>query len=263
MFTSAAGPSTPVRKDMEKRRTSIPFRHVIHDGDRTEQRGFFDHDVALEIAMTGNVSPFIDDCRTRARAIKARHDRTGTPVSLGQAYELLAQSEGFRTWGAMRAAGEAKEYRSEVAAPEMPTLSADRPSYDPFVTLYVTRRLSNDARDARSHDIDKLLAMAHSDLGYVFFDGEEQPAMRFRAVEKTGEDEYSFLVDVEVSPDFEDDGWIERGMSSAEVLGWSLVEDQTAFEEGEGTLAYSGSGVRVRQLPWTMEEAPSPESFAP
>jgi len=143
--------------------------------------------------MAGKTSAFIETSRTRARAIKARHEELGSPISLAQAYELLAAADGHRTWAAMRAAGEAR------TQPEAMEIHEDEQGW--LFSIRMVRRISLDAHDTNGEFlVPQILDAAHADLSYVFMDGEEHPAMRFRDTERTGADEYSVTVDIEGSP---------------------------------------------------------------
>lgn len=59
--------------------------------------------------MVKSQSEFTETSRTRAREIKARMHEAGTPVTLQQAYELLAKESGYRTWAAMKASAAASD----------------------------------------------------------------------------------------------------------------------------------------------------------
>jgi len=142
--------------------------------------------------MAEKTSAFIESSRTRARAIKARHEELGSPVSLAQAYELLAAADGHRTWAAMRAAGEAR------AEPEAMEIHEDEQGW--LFSVRMVRRISLDAHDTDDELlVPQILNAAHADLSYVLMDGEEYPAMRFRDTERTGADEYAVTVDIEGS----------------------------------------------------------------
>lgn len=125
--------------------------------------------------MADKTSSFIEQCR--ARAIKARHEELGLPVSLAQTYELLAAAEGHRTWAAMRASGEAS---TMADAPDEAYKLKAAESGTRIATLKVTRRISLDAQAAGSLHRDALIGAAHAELSFALFDGEEYPPMLFR-----------------------------------------------------------------------------------
>ena len=142
--------------------------------------------------MAEKTSAFIESSRTRARAIKARHEELGTPIPLAQAYELLAAADGHRTWAAMRAAGEAQ------TVPMPMEIHEDEQGW--LFSIRMVRRISLDAHDTNGEFlVPQILQAAHADLSYVLLDGEEHPAMRFRDTERTGADEYAVTVDIEGS----------------------------------------------------------------
>ncbi|NTF18033.1 hypothetical protein G6L37_06420 [Agrobacterium rubi] len=202
--------------------------------------------------MTIKVSAFIDSARTRARAIKARQEELGTSITLAQAYELLAASEGHRTWAAMRAAGESSATITP-AETAMDTAFGTAAS-NRYFSIEVFRRISLDSHDAQDEfDVPALLKEAYRDLSYVFFDGEEYPSMRFRGTNKIDADEYSFTADIEMSPGT-DIAWhvdrIEKAENVLKVMpGYTSV---TRFT-GDGDALFSGTGARSRDLPWLPE----------
>ncbi|MNU52826.1 hypothetical protein D3C71_418460 [compost metagenome] len=206
--------------------------------------------------MTKTASNFIEECRTRARTLKAERKELGNPVSLGQAYELLAQATGYRTWAAMRAAGEAgvPVFTAEfVEDPTHPAAVSDR-----YFSIEVFRRISIDSYDAHGEfDVPELLKAAYRDLSYVFFDGEEYPSMRFRNTLRIDSDEYAVTVDVEKSP-LKDMAWHNDRIELADnVLKVRPGPSARSFA-GSGDALFTGSGKRDRDLPWPAKaEAPS------
>lgn len=200
---------------------------------------------------TKTVSPFIDSSRTRARSIQARQSELGSPVTLAQAYELLAAADGFRTWAAMRAAGENVSDK-DTRPPE---------GFDPYATVVMKRRISLDAFDAASgDDIPALLKAAYAELSYHFFDGEESLSMQFRDVDlHPDRDEYLVSVDVEIPPGVTDlnafIGYCMKKASKDNVLLWAPGPDVYARNHVEAV--FPGSGVRKRNLPWTVTAANS------
>lgn len=102
----AAEPSTLVRTDTEKRQ--IKSRHATVPATKVKKRGSFIDIVERGPTVTKKTSDFIETSRTRAREIKARQSAAGNPVTLAQAYELLASESGYRTWAAMKSADDAK-----------------------------------------------------------------------------------------------------------------------------------------------------------
>jgi hypothetical protein len=203
--------------------------------------------------MTKTASNFIEECRTRARALKAERNEIGNPVSLGQAYELLAQQTGYRTWAAMRAAGEAgvPVFTAEfVEDPTHPAATSDR-----YFSIEVFRRISLDSYDADGDfDIPELMKAAYRDLSYVFFDGEEYPSMRFRQTIRVDADEYAVTVDVEKSP-LKDMAWHGDRVEHAE----NVLKVRPSFSNaerfaGNGDAVFKGSGKRERDLPWLPDE---------
>lgn len=112
--------------------------------------------------MADKTSSFIEQCR--ARAIKARHEELGLPVSLAQTYELLAAAEGHRTWAAMRASGEAS---TMADAPDEAYELKAAESGTRIATLKVTRRISLDAQAAGSLHRDALIGAAHAELSFA------------------------------------------------------------------------------------------------
>lgn len=53
--------------------------------------------------MSKNNSDFVNESRDRAWEIKDARTAAGKPVTLSQAYEIMASTAGFRTWAAMKA----------------------------------------------------------------------------------------------------------------------------------------------------------------
>lgn len=142
--------------------------------------------------MSSQSSKFIDSARTRARSIKGRLKDLGTPVSLAQAYEVLAAANGHRTWAAMRAAEDGTDQNAQADPVE---------TKDNVLTVAVTRRISLDDGDPNADfDPQSLISEAHRDLDYVFMDGEDYLDIRFRDARRVADDEYTVTVDVEMSP---------------------------------------------------------------
>ncbi len=227
------------------------------------QRGIFNHERRRrECAMTKTASNFIEECRTRARALKAERKELGISVSLGQAYELLAQATGYRTWAAMRAAGEAgvPVFTAEFVEDEThPAATSNR-----YFSIEVFRRISLDSYDANGEfDIPELLKAAYRDLCYVFFDGEEYPSMRFRQTIRIDADEYAVTVDVEMSP-LKDMAWHDDRIEKAEnVLKVRPSSSSTQSFVGSGDAMFTGSGKRDRDLPWLTTETAVPQRGHP
>lgn len=202
--------------------------------------------------MTKTASNFIEECRTRARAMKAERGEQGESVSLTQAYELLAKESGYRTWAAMRAAGEAgvPVFTSEfVEDPTHPGAVSDR-----YFTIEVFRRISLDSYDAHGEfDIPELLKAAYRDLSYVFLDGEEYPSMRFRNTVRIDDDEYAVTVDIEKSP-LKDMAWHDERTELAENVLKIRPGSSDESVIGSGEAMFLGSGKRDRDLPWLEGE---------
>lgn len=202
--------------------------------------------------MTETISNFIEECRTRARAMKTQRNEKGEFVSLAQAYELLAQATGYRTWAAMRAAGEAgvPVFTAEfIENPTHPAAVSDR-----YFTIEVFRRISLDSYDAHGEfDISELMKAAYRDLSYVFLDGEEYPSMRFRNTVRIDVDEYAVTVDIEKSP-LKDMAWHDERTEFAENVLKVRPGNSAESAIGSGEAVFLGSGKRDRDLPWLEGE---------
>jgi hypothetical protein len=198
--------------------------------------------------MTKTVSNFIEECRTRARALKAERQARGETVSLAQAYELLARATGYRTWAAMRSAGEAgvPVFTAEfIEDPTHPAATSNR-----YFSIEVFRKISIDSYDADgSLDTQEMLKAAYRDLSYVFFDGEEYPSMRFRGMQTVGLDEYAVTVDVELSP-LKDMAWHNDRIDFADNVLKVRPASSAELFSGSGDAVFMGSGKRERDLPW-------------
>lgn len=197
--------------------------------------------------MTEKVSAFIESARTRARAIKARHEELGSSLTLAQAYELLAAAEGHRTWAAMRAAGE-----SAVEPAAAADIYEDETGW--LFTVLMVRRIAPDAYDAQEEfDVPALLKAAHADLSYVFMDGEEHPAMRFRETQMIGMEEYSVTVDIEGS-NLKDLQWHFERLKLAE----NVVSFNYGHYPSEGACSdavFQGSSTSEKGRRWPEDPA--------
>lgn len=211
--------------------------------------------------MTKTASNFIEECRTRARAMKTQRNEKGESVSLAQAYELLAQATGYRTWAAMRAAGEAGVplfTAGFIEDTKHPSVSSR------FFSIWVFRRISLDSYDAHEDfDVPELMKAAYRDLSYVFFDGEEYPSMRFRQTIKIDADEYAVTVDIEQSP-LKDMSWHEGRIKFADNVLKTHSASPADLFDGNGDAVFPGSGKRDRDLPWLVPMAePSYRAIVP
>ncbi|MCS4088490.1 glyoxalase superfamily protein [Rhizobium sp. BK176] len=212
--------------------------------------------------MTRTTSEFIEQSRTRARQIKARHEEMGSKLSLAQAYELMAASDGFRTWAAMRAAHE--NAPSATAVPEAtPSMPVVFPAQDHCASFYMIRRYDPDIDEGGANTKEGILNGARISMSYHFFDGEESPAMRFREMERVNNEEYSVVVDIEV-PDHlrgaEFHEYAEGRMARAardNVVEWKLADYPEQVVEHD--LVFSGTGRHSRTISWL----PAPEAAAP
>lgn len=203
--------------------------------------------------MTKTASNFIEECRTRARALKAARQAQGDTVSLAQAYEMLAKATGYRTWAAMRSAGEAgvPVFTAEfVEDPTHPASTSNR-----YFSIEVFRQTSIDSYDSDGGlDTQEILKAAYRDLSYVFFDGEEYPSMRFRGMRMVGLDEYAVTVDVELSP-LKDMAWHNDRIEMADNVLKVRPAPSAELFAGSGDAVFEGSGKRERDLPWLADTA--------
>lgn len=209
--------------------------------------------------MTRQVSDFIERCRTRARAIKAKHEEMGSTIPLTHAYELLAASTGYRTWAAMRSAGEARATSSEPVAP-LVTQEVDDLDLTAWVSLEISRRISLDSYDATGEfDVPAILKAAYAELSHYFFDGEEYPSMCFGRTHVSSDDIYTTTVDIEVPPGMNDlYAYVENGMRGAtrdNVVGWRALPGGSDHDPDTVDAVFGGSGGRTRNLPW-LEDRP-------
>jgi len=198
--------------------------------------------------MTEKVSKFIESCRTRARAIKKRHEDLGSPVTLAQAYELLAAADGYRTWAAMKAiAGHAGDEDAR---------SFYEPQCGSASSFAMTRKISLDAHDAvEEFDVPALIKAAHADLSYIFFDGEEYPAMRFKGAHQSGDDEYTVHVEMETSP-IKDRSWHAARLQHAENIVRTFGIAREDAERLGVNAVFKGSGNRNSdRISWLTDDA--------
>jgi hypothetical protein len=200
--------------------------------------------------MSEKPSDFIESCRTRARALKARHEELGSSISLSQAYELLAAADGYRTWAAMRAAGEKRAHPSA----ELPEIYEDEDGS--VLSVWMTRRISLDAQDAQDRDdLAELLKAASADLTYVFMDGEDFPTMRFRDTQIVGDDEYSVVVDIEMSP-AKDTAWHLGRFKHAENIVAHTFADYAGDHAVNDALIFGSSAANTANR-WRSPEKTS------
>lgn len=165
--------------------------------------------------MTRQTSEFTEKCRTRARAVKVRLDAMGKPVSLAQAYEVIAAEDGFRTWAAMKATVnmESVSVNTSTAPQADPSIGKtgtwrskltqiveDISSAKGFASYVLVRRTSIDAAAGDG----SAFRGAHAELSFFFFDGQEYPAMRFRSMKRLQDDKYSVVVDIKMPEHLEE-----------------------------------------------------------
>jgi hypothetical protein len=213
--------------------------------------------------MTKTTSELIEQSRTRARQIKARHEEMGSKLSLAQAYELMAASDGYRTWAAMRAALENVPSAMPTVRETASSEQAVFPSQDYCASFYMVRRYDPDIAEGGANTKEGILNGARIMLSFHFFDGEESPAMRFREMERVNNEEYSVVVDIEV-PDHlrgaEFHEYAESRMARAardNIVEWKLADYPERLVEHD--LVFNGTGRRNRNLSWPS----APEAAAP
>jgi hypothetical protein len=212
--------------------------------------------------MTKTTSDFIEQSRTRARQIKVRHEEMGSKLSLAQAYELMAASDGHRTWAAMRAAHENAPQADTATAESALSELAVFPSQDYCASFYMIRRYYPDIAEGGANTKEGILNGARIMLSFHFFDGEEAPAMRFREMERVNDEEYSVVVDIEVpdhlrGADFNE--YAESRMARAardNIVEWKLADYPEHHVEHD--LVFTGTGRHSRHISWL----PAPEVTA-